>query len=301
MTAEVSMRSLSPALAAHLASGATTLARCWRITRRDGVVAGFTDHDRALVFDGVAHEPQAGFTASEAPAALGLAVPTREISGALVSPALTEADLAAGLYDGAEVSLTLVDWADPAERVLLDVAMIGEVTRQGAAFRAELRGLAHALDQERGRVIQGGCDAELGDARCGAPLSAPDRSAAVAVAAVIGSRSLRLTGADAIAAGRLTGGKLAWTTGANAGRVSEIRVDRADGSGRLLELWDAPAAPASPGDAANATVGCDKRFATCRDVFANALNFRGFPHVPGNDFALGYPRRGEGNDGGRLE
>jgi uncharacterized phage protein (TIGR02218 family) len=294
------MRTLSPALQAHLASGATTLAHCWRVTRRDGVVRGFTDHDRALVFDGVTHEPQAGFTASEAPAALGLAVPTGEISGALVSPALTEADLAAGLYDGAEVTLTLVNWAEPAERVLLDVSSIGEVTRQGAAFRAELRGIAHALDQERGRVIQGGCDAELGDARCGASLASPDRSAAVTVAAVLGWRSLRIAGAEAIPAGRLAGGRLAWTTGANAGRASEIRADRADASGRVVELWDAPAGAFALGDEATATVGCDKRFATCRDVFANTLNFRGFPHVPGNDFALGYPRRGERNDGGRM-
>ena len=31
--------------AAKLDSGATTLCRCWLITRSDGVVQGFTDHD----------------------------------------------------------------------------------------------------------------------------------------------------------------------------------------------------------------------------------------------------------------
>ncbi|SFE47808.1 phage conserved hypothetical protein BR0599 [Methylobacterium sp. 13MFTsu3.1M2] len=34
------------------------------------------------------------------------------------------------------------------------------------------------------------------------------------------------------------------------------------------------------------TAGCDKRLATCRDRFANAVNFQGFPHMPGNDAVM---------------
>jgi len=59
------MKALSPDLAAHLASGATTLCWCWRVVRRDGVVLGFTDHDRALTFDGTTYEAASGFTASD--------------------------------------------------------------------------------------------------------------------------------------------------------------------------------------------------------------------------------------------
>lgn len=43
---------------------------------------------------------------------------------------------------------------------------------------------------------------------------------------------------------------------------------------------------------------CDKRFETCRDVFANTLNFRGFPHLPGPDALLAGPAA-SGNDGGK--
>lgn len=43
---------------------------------------------------------------------------------------------------------------------------------------------------------------------------------------------------------------------------------------------------------------CDKRFETCRDVFSNSMRFRGFPHMPGNDFILSGPAQSE-NDGGR--
>ena len=52
------------------------------------------------------------------------------------------------------------------------------------------------------------------------------------------------------------------------------------------------------GDAFTVTAGCDKQFATCRRSSPTRVNFRGFPHMPGNDFVTSYPCRGEpGNDG----
>ena len=59
--------------------------------------------------------------------------------------------------------------------------------------------------------------------------------------------------------------------------------------------------PIAAGDTFVVTAGCDKRFATCRDRFDNVVNFRGFPHIPGNDFVMRYAVPGEpGNDGGSL-
>ena len=41
------------ALQAHLATCATTVCRAWAVTRNDGVVLGFTDHDAPLAFEGI--------------------------------------------------------------------------------------------------------------------------------------------------------------------------------------------------------------------------------------------------------
>ena len=87
------MRTLPPALAASLASGATTLARCWRVTRRDATVLGFTDHDRDLAFDTVVHRAILGFEATERSSSSGLAIDSTEVSGALLAPGLTEGSL----------------------------------------------------------------------------------------------------------------------------------------------------------------------------------------------------------------
>lgn len=294
------MKQLDPGLAAHLAGGTTTLARCWRLRRGDAAVFGFTDHDRPLVFDGIVHEPASGFVASEMPASLGLSVDTSEISGALVSPALSEDDLLGGLYDNARVEIFLVNWTTPSERTLLEVGNIGEITRQGSAFKAEVRSLTHRLDQERGRLYASTCDADFADRRCGVDPNAPAYAGSATVTEILGPRSFRVDGPASVQLGFLTRGSLAWTSGGNANRKSEIREDRSDGVSRILDLWNQPARPIEEGDQFRALAGCDKRYETCLFRFGNGVNFRGFPYLPGNDFIAGYASSADNNDGGSL-
>lgn len=276
------MKTIHPGLAAHLAGGITTLARCWTLRRRDGVVMGFTDHDLDLMLDGVPHRARSGLDAAEAASELGLAVASTDVRGVLTEAGITEADIASGLYDGAEVTVHLVDWSDPANRQRLDVMTIGEITRSDVAFVAELRSAAHRFDEERGRLYTMRCGADLGDSRCGKAI-APLRGT---VLAATGRGDLLVSAASAPASGWFEGGCLAFVTGANAGHAVEIGSHRQDGDAAALGLWlEAPHA-VSPGDEVDLTPGCDKSFATCRTKFDNAVNFQGFPHIPGTDFLL---------------
>lgn len=290
------MKTVSPALAAALATGVTTLATCWRLTRRDGTVLGFTDHDRDLVHAGVTHRAATGFTASEAVARADLSVGGLEVDGALVAEVLTAADIEAGLYDGATVEIDLVDWSDPSRFLALRRGVVGEIARLDGAFRAEIRSAAHALEATRGRVFQHRCDADLGDARCGVSIT----PRAATVTAVRDRRRLVVSGLADVAEGRFDRGAVTFTSGACAGRASEIRVHRVDAAGVELELWRAMSDPIAPGDGLTVAYGCDKLFETCRDRFANAEAFRGFPHIPGNDFLVASPASGGVADGGVL-
>jgi uncharacterized phage protein (TIGR02218 family) len=58
-----------------------------------------------------------------------------------------------------------------------------------------------------------------------------------------------------------------------------------------VELWQEPAQAPVAGDTFTVAAGCDKQLATCRTKFSNTVNFRGFPHMPGNDFVTSYVRR----------
>lgn len=295
------MRDIDPAFAEHLAASATTLCHCWKLLRRDGAVFGFTDHDRDLAFAGVTFTARSGLEPSEVSAELGFAVATSEVAGALSAVSLTEADIVGGLYDDATVETWLVNWADPqGQRLLVDVASIGGIKRTDHAFLAELRGIMHRLDQPQGRLYSLACAADLGDARCGVDLTLPAFRAEGVVTATDGRLVVQARDLGDHADGWFTGGRLAWTGGANAGAAVEVKHHRRDQGMHLLTLWQAAPATIAEGDAFTVTAGCDKRHATCRDRFSNTVNFRGFPHMPGNDFVVTYPREGEGHDGGSF-
>jgi uncharacterized phage protein (TIGR02218 family) len=296
------MRAIPSALQDKLNSGVTTLCRCWRITRRDGAVQGFTDHDEEVDLDGLVCRAGTGLAGAELTAQLGLAVTGSEISGALSDEALSEADLAAGRYDAATIEIFLVDWSEPSLFVLLSKGTLGEVRREGEAFVAEMRSLADRLNEESGRRYSATCSADLGDARCTVDLDDPAYRGEGAISALDATSSFLAGGLDAFADGWFTAGRLAWTSGANAGLAVEVKRHRAGESGVVLDLWQAMPEPLALGDTFFVTAGCDKRFATCRERFANAVNFRGFPHMPGNDFVARYAVAGEpGHTGKSLQ
>jgi uncharacterized phage protein (TIGR02218 family) len=282
------MRALPAALAASLASGATSLCHCWRVQRRDGVVMGFTDHDQDLAFGGATFAARGGFDATQLESELGLKVGGGEVTGALVADTIDETDIANGRYDGASVECWLVDHTAIASRVLLDAGTIGEVKRGDFGFTAEIRGLAHALDQETGRYFQAGCAADLGDARCGVNLATGTYTASGTIVTTDGR--VRFTAAIAGFADQwFSNGTLQFSSGANAGVRVSVKDHRFDGAVATFLLWTPLGAALAAGDAFTATAGCDKSFSTCIGKFANAANFRGFPMMPGNDYVTGYP------------
>lgn len=292
------MKSLSPELQAHLECGTTTLCHCWKLTRRDGTIMGFTDHDRALSVDGTLFEAAAGFTASAISSSSGLAVDNLDVLGALSSDHLEDGDLAAGLYDDAEIEIWRVNWQATDQRVLIRKGNLGEISRGPNGFTAEVRGLSHRLNQPTGRLYQYACDADLGDTRCGLSLSDSTYTGTASVVSVSENREMTVAGLNAYADAWFERGLLTFTSGLNQNEVMEVKrhVNRAGAV--VLEVWHAPAQVIEEGVTLNVTAGCDKQFDTCRGKFANAIRFRGFPHIPGNDFALSYPLRGENNDGG---
>jgi uncharacterized phage protein (TIGR02218 family) len=93
---------------------------------------------------------------------------------------------------------------------------------------------------------------------------------------------------------------LKFTTGAGAGRELAVKRQRTLSTFLRIEFWQKLNFTVSPGDGVTLTTGCDKRFATCRDKFSNAINYRGFPHMPGTDFVAAFASENDANnDGGK--
>lgn len=264
---------------AWLTGDLTHLALLWRIVRRDGVALGFTTHDRPLWRAGLRHDSAPGMAPSAVVTTAGLDADSMDIAGALSADAITAVDLAAGRYSGAAVQLTLVDWRDAdGPAAVLARGTLGAVTVGGGGdprFEATLRSHLAALDVQATDICSPECRADFGDRRCRVPLRAYRRRVRVIGAGV------RLVVADLPMPDAYAEGAVRLLDGRGAGLERRIVAIETAGD-RTSLLLDAPLAAAT-GDYVELTQGCDRRFATCRDRFGNAANFRGEPHVPGGD------------------
>lgn len=283
----------------HLSSGATTVARVWRVTRTDGVALGFTDHDRDIDIDGFSHRAGSGLTARAFQNVSGLAVDNTEVVGALSHLALREEDLSAGRYDGARVEVWLVNWAAPEMRRTIFRGTLGEVSWKGSEFRAELRGLSEPLGDPVGFAYTRQCSAVLGDSRCGFNVLQPGYFLEHSIERVEDDgRVLRFASLAGYESRWFEGGRLDVLSGAAVGLSAMIKVDRVTPQGRRVELWQSIRAQLEAGDQIRLLAGCNKTAETCRMKFANFVNFRGFPFIPGDDWISAYPKPGQPVDGG---
>ncbi len=294
------MRTLDAALAAHLGQDATTVCYCWRLTLRNGSVLGFTEHDHDLVFAGTPFQAASGFLSSGFENEEGLAASTNEVVGGFSSDAISQEALARGDYDGARVEVFLVNWQTPEQHQLLQVLEIGEVSREGGGFNAELRSLTHRLSQPQGRSFTRRCDAVLGDAACGFDPGTPGFFATGIVSAVESETRLVIAATGDFAEGFFAQGVARFESGDLAGRSFDIDANVPIAGGMRIELWLPLEHLPEAGDQVRLTAGCDKAFSTCRTRFGNHLNFRGFPHVPGADFAYSYVNGESTHDGSPL-
>ncbi len=294
------MAGLSAALEAHLAGGLTTLCHAWAVNRADGVSFGFTDHDLPLSFEGRVFEADSGLGAKALAQSTGLSVDNTEALGALSARTIREDEIEQGRFDGAEVLVWLVNWADVTQRWLQFRGTIGEIARAGGAFKAELRGLTEMLNVPQGRVFQKPCTAVLGDKNCRFDLNEPGFVAELPVALEEGGRTFTWDEGLAFDPDWFTRGRFEVLDGPAKGLWGVIKHDRQEDDQRIIELWEPIRGDVGSGTLVRLHPGCDKRLETCRIKFNNIRNYQGFPDLPNDDWMLSVPRKSGSGDGGSL-
>ncbi|MBA3588307.1 DUF2163 domain-containing protein [Methylibium sp.] len=284
------MKTLTAGLAAHIAGNATSMATCLKLTRTDGLVFGFTNHNSDLPIGGVTYKTAPGAVMTAIDSKAGLQVDNAEMTSFFASAGITEEDIRSGDWDHAAFRLFRVNWADltMGEEKLLK-GRLGEITTH-SHMRVELRGMAAALNANIGRLATPACPYSLGDADCAVVLT--DYTAAGEVTAFTDPRefatdlatsSVRLSPSATGVPSHdyFRGGVLTWLTGANSGRRMEVKSYAADGTIELhLPMYSTIAAA----DTFSIHAGCGKtREADCRDRFDNVIRFGGFDLLPGQD------------------
>ena len=156
---------------------------------------------------------------------------------------------------------------------------IGDVRIEDGEFKAGLRGAAAKLARSICPETSSECRAELGDRQCRVDLAGRVRRCTIAA---VEGNELRI---DQAVGDAFLWGRARFLTGENAG-LSSVTVGIA---GDLITIRDTMRGAVAAGDRIELREGCDKRFATCCERFDNAANFRGEPHLPGNDLLTRYP------------
>ncbi|PVA10594.1 hypothetical protein DC366_06735 [Pelagivirga sediminicola] len=292
------MSGLNAGLRAHLQTAVTTTCRAWALTRKDGTVLGFTDHDGPLTFGGITFRADTGLSALAIQQTTGLSVDNTEALGALCDASIREEDIEAGRYDGAEIRAWLVNWHDVSQRHMQFRGTIGELRRSGGAFEAELRGLTDVLNRPLGRVYQKPCSAVLGDRACAFDTSTSGYSKDTRAAAIEERRVFHFDAFAGFDAGWFQFGRLVVLAGAAEGLSGMIKRDRMDGARRVIELWHPLRADVRLADLLRLEAGCDKRAETCRLKFQNLINYQGFPDIPGDDWSISDPSKAGSLNGG---
>lgn len=258
----------------------TSIALCWRIERTDGAGLAMTSHDQELTIGTTTYEAAPGMLPAAFQRKPGLEPNSGEISGAITSASLEEQDLAAGRWDRARIEMTAVDWREAGlEALPLLQGELGEVQLERGEFKAELRGAATRLEAPVCLETSPECRAELGDKRCRVDLAG---RTVIATISEVDGREFVL---DRSVGLEFLWGRARFLSGRNCGLASALVAV----AGSRIQLRDTTRSEILPGDRIELRHGCDKSFATCKARFGNAANFRGEPHLPGNDLLTRYP------------
>jgi hypothetical protein len=166
------MKNIAPELLTSLRTTSTQWAVGWLLTRSDGFQLGFTTGDVPATIGGVTYDPANAFEGMAVSSKSNLSVDNTSAT-VLVSDAITADDLAAGLWDSAQVRMFWYDLDHPEYgTVPIRGGMLGEVKIKNQAFEAELRSAFQKLQQPFGYFYTLECPAHLGDDDCKVQTSA---------------------------------------------------------------------------------------------------------------------------------
>ncbi len=299
------MKTISAQMQADLDGRATKHCYCWLVARADGENMGFTDHDRDLTFDSATFKALTGMDASAISSSRNLSVDDMDAIGRLSDDSIKDTDIAAGVYDGALVTIYKVDWSNTANRVILLRGPLGKISRGQIAYKAQMKSLAAYANQRLGRTYVPKCRWTLGEGICGLGVnleSGSYKDTGLVVSSVTNKRVFRCQSAGALARASdfYQNGRIVWSSGDNNTYEMWVRYNKITDTTAYFELFEGMPATIQVGDTFTAYAGCQKTVEICNDKFSNVTNFGGFPRMPGPDFILSYPDNAEKNDGGSL-
>lgn len=285
---EVAVSQQAILVIAHGGPCVTSRCQIWTITRRDGRVFRYTSHDEDVQFGLETYKACHSLnpSASENASSLG-SVGNIELVGIIDDDGISEADLYGGRFDDAYVTVDLIAWGSPVEAPRrLASGWTGQLSQGDTSFNMEVLGSSSRLEQQAlTQPYAPGCRWIFGDSRCGVDVEAKKLAGQITSVASRARFGAELSGGPG--AWQWANGRVRFLTGPNAGQVLEVKT--VDFDTGLITLWPSAAMLPTAGDEFELLPGCDLAKDGGCSVYANVINFGGFPDVPGEDAMLETP------------
>lgn len=279
-------RTIGNDLKTHFAGSVTTIAQIWVITRTDNEVFRFTNHSEDIIYSGQTYKSLYTIDPTAINQSSDLAVDNVDFNQLLNDNDIKYDDLRAGLFDLASVQIWLLNYEDHTMGTMPlisgtfgEVRIINEVS---ASF--EFRSLAEKLQQGIGRTYTHECSADFCDSKCGLTLATYTVTGTLTA---VTDNQYFVDSSRSEADDYFTYGVLTFTSGLNNGLSMEVKTWTA--SLKQFQLFSPMPFTVQVGDTYSVWQGCDKKIETCTSTFNNAINFRGFPYIPGMDKVLRVP------------
>ena len=258
----------------HLKQTSQTIASCYKLVTADGVTKlGYTSHTRDITLAGhagVNFSTKRGLSPTNVSQKDGLALPNATLDALFSDDGITEAKVDAGVYDGAEAELFLVNYEalGMGELVLLS-GPIGRFQAIGQMFRVEALGRNAAAQQKQGSAISPTCRVKvLGDSQCKRSLvDLTHTGTALSVA----DAHWIFTSSISVPDGKLDFGWVEFTSGANAG-LGKFSISF--NAANVVTLEQPTPYAISPGDGVTLVEGCNRSSERCIEL-ENMINFHG--------------------------
>lgn len=285
------MKFIPSLLLTHYRTGATTWCYLMRVAckgKYEGVLRGFTSLDDSIIYnDGqgeLLYSADNGFMPSKFQSSADFSVDNGDVTGWVTDDAITEQDIIAGIFDGAEVTIYRINYTRPQDgHEVVNFGTFGETQFSDNRWKNEFRSLMQQAKQTFGEVYSLTCPAQFGDERCKKEFVWVEAT----IDAIDGDPMLVFTSSELTQPdGHFAPGVVEVLTGANAG--ADMDVDEFI-EGGFVRLALAMPLPFVVGDKVRIRMDCDKTFEMCRDVHINVLEFRGQHLTPVADTGLQVP------------
>ncbi len=247
----------------------------WTIKRQDGVVIRVTDHDVDIEYNGKTYLSSGALDPSEAGQKSGLNSLDMDVLGAIDNDIFLESEILCGMFENAQIEHIRYDWKRSKTIMTVFTGRIGSIRHSNSQFQFDLCSSFDKIGGVYGRSYQKTCHARFCDKACG--LNAKDFETRTKLIRVEGQLIYVEKCSDPE---RFVHGILTFCE--RVGETANCGIEQVSQHAEELQIKIRSPLRLFPksGEAIALLAGCDKRFESCIG-FDNAVNFQGFPHMPG--------------------